>query len=122
MKKKILVIGITIFIIGIGVIFLVRKNDNINHNGKVNQYYSQYQQDVDSGIGAFMESDAFKNMEEANQIEEMNHLLKMYENNGIIKDLYYDEQHKLFSFVYNYGEMKEVLGGVSLKTWDPMMN
>lgn len=122
MKKKILEIGIAIFIIVIGVIFFVGKNDIIDYNGTVNQFYSQYKEDVDSGTGAFMESDAFKNMDEANQIEEMNHLLKMYENSGIIKDLYYDDQHKMFSFVYNYGEMKEVLGGVSLKIWDPMMN
>ncbi len=122
MKKKILVIGIIIFIIVVGIVFIVGKNDNIDYNGTVSRFYSQYREDVGSGTGALMESETFKNMDEANQIEEMNHLLKMYENNGIIKDLYYDDPNMLFSFVYNYGEMKEVLGGVSLKTWDPMMN
>jgi len=42
----------------------------------------------------------------------------MYENNKIIKNLQYDNENEMFSFIYNYGEIKGALGGVSLKKWD----
>ena len=66
--------------------------------------------------------ETFNKMNEANQIEEMKNLLKIYEKNKIIKNLHYDDSSKMFTFVYNYGEIKGALGGVSLKIWDPMMN
>lgn len=122
MKNKILIIGIAIVILVIALVFIARKNNN-SHNGiDVNGIYSQYKGDVDSGVEAFRKSETFNEMNEANQIKKMNNLLKIYEDNGIIKNLHYDDANKLFSFIYNSGEIKGTLGGVSLKKWNPMMN
>lgn len=122
MKKKILIIGIIILAIVIGIVLIIRKNNKIGTTSMVNEIYSQYKEEVDYGVESFMKSEAFHKMNETSQIIEIDNLLKMYENNGIIKNLYYDEENKFFSFTYNTGEMKEALGGVSLKTWDPMLN
>lgn len=119
MKKKIVIVGILIFIVLIGIVLIVKKN---NDNIIVSEFYSQYKEDVDSGVESFMGSETFNKMNEANQIKEINNLLKMYQNDGVIKNLYYDSSNKLYSFEYNYGETKGALGGVSLKDMDPMMN
>ena len=123
MKKKNIIIGIAIFILVIGLIFIVsKKNNNISNSSIVNEIYGKYREDVDGGIEVFRESEVFNKINEDNQIKEMNNLLKMYESSGIINNLYYDNENKMFSFVYNYGEIKGALGGVSLNKWDPMMN
>ena len=67
----------------------------------------------------FRESETFNKMNEANQIKEMENLLKIYENNIIIKNLHYDNENKMFSFIYNFGKIKGALGGVSLKNGIP---
>lgn len=40
------------------------------------------------------------------------------EDRGYIKNLYYDKDSKTFTFQY----YNDVLGGVMIKDWDPMMN
>ena len=49
-----------------------------------------------------MASESFNNLSEGNQIKEIENLLKLYENNGIIKNLHYDNENKLFSFTKTY--------------------
>lgn len=135
MKKKVLIIGIFVLILVLAVVvFIVNKDNNIDNssiknevaytesNSKIDEIYNKYKNDVDSGTEYFMESEYYNEMSEDNQIEEMNNLLKKYEKNKIIKNLNYDKESKLFSFIYNYGEIKGALGGVSLKVWHPMMN
>lgn len=122
MKKKNIIIGIVIFIVIIAIIFIISKNNNIEDSSIVNEFYSQYKEDVDGGVESFRESETFNKMNEANQIKEMENLLKIYENNTIIKNLHYDNENKMFSFIYNSGKIKGALGGVSLKKWNPMMN
>lgn len=125
MKKKNIIICSIIFIIIliIVLIFIIStKNSNIDTSSIVYEFYSQYKEDVDSGVEFFRKSETFNKMNETNQIKEMKNLLKLYENNGIIKNLYYNNENKLFSFIYNFGEIKGALGGVSLKKWNPMMN
>lgn len=123
MKKSIVTI-LVILIIIITVIFVIGKKtaNNVDENDAVYEFYNQYKDDVDSGTEALRESETFNKMNEANQIKEMEKLLKIYENSRIIKKLYYDNENKLFSFIYNSGEIKGTLGGVSLKKWDTMMN
>lgn len=122
MKKRI-IIGIVICIVIISLIFIInKKNNNIDDSSIVYKFYSQYKEDVDSGVKSFRESETFNKMNEANQINEIENLLKIYENNGIIKNLYYNNENKLFSFIYNSGEIKGTLGGVSLKKWNSMLN
>lgn len=123
MKKKNIIILLFIFVLIIVAVFVfVQKNNNSEDIDVLNKYYSQYKKDVDAGVGAFMASESFNNLSEGNQIKEIENLLKLYENNGIIKNLHYDNENKLFSFVYNSGITNGALGGVSLKKWDPMMN
>ena len=124
MKKKNIIIVIVILMVIIALIFIIsKKNNNIDDSSIVYEFYSQYKEDVDGGVESFRESENFNKMNEANQIKEMENLLKMYENNAIIKNLHYDDnENKMFSFIYNSGEIKGALGGVSLKEWNPIMN
>lgn len=121
MKNKILIIGIIVITLVIVLVFNVIKNNNME-SSIAKEFYNQYKEDVDDGSESFRDSETFNKMNEANQIEEMKNLLKIYEKNKIIKNLHYDDSSKMFTFVYNYGEIKGALGGVSLKIWDPMMN
>lgn len=121
MKKKILIIGIIIFIIVIGIVFIVRRNSNFDNNIILSEFYSQNTENVDDGVESFIESESFKNMSENNQIKEIYNLLKIYEKNSVIKNLNYDDENKFFSYIYNYGEIKGAEGGVSLKK-NSMMN
>ena len=123
MKKKNIIIGIVILIAIIALIFFIsQKNNNIDDSSIAYEFYSQYEEDVDGGVESFIESETFDKMNKANQIKEIENLLKMYENNKIIKNLHYDNENEMFSFIYNYGEIKGALGVVSLKKRDPMMN
>lgn len=123
-KNIIRTIAIVMFIIVIIVlIFIIYKKDtNIDENGIAYEIYSQYKENVDGGVEFFIKSETFNKMDKITQIEEMEKLLKIYENNRIIKNLYCDSESKFFSFTYNSGEIKGALGGVSLKEWEPMMN
>jgi len=123
MKKKNIIIGIVILIVITVLIFLIsEKNNDIDDSSIVYEFYSQYKEDVDGGVDSFRESEIFNKMNESNQIKEVENLLKIYENNKIIKNLHYDNEDKMFSFIYNSGEIKGTLGGVSLKKWNPIMN
>lgn len=123
MNKKNIIIGIVILMVIIALIYIFsKKNNNINDSSIGYEYYSQYKDDVDSGVEAFRESETFNKMDETNQIKEMENLLKIYENSRVIRNLYYDKENKMFSFIYNDEEIKGALGGVSIKKWDPMMN
>lgn len=123
MKKKNIIIVIVILMVIIALIFIIsKKNNNIDDSSIVYEFYSQYKEDIDGGVESFRGSETFNKMNEANQIKEMENLLKIYENNTIIKNLHYDNENKMFSFIYNSGEIKGALGGVSLKKWNPMMN
>ena len=116
MKKRNIIIGIVILIVIITLIFIIsKKNNNIDDSSIVYECYSQYKEDVEGGVNSFIESETFDNLNEANQIKEMENLLKLYEKNAIIKNLYYDNENKMFSFNYNSGELEGALGGVSLK-------
>ena len=127
MKKSIL-LGISIFIIviilsGITVV-LLKNNDNINKEAIsiIEKTYNLYPDDVDSAVQYFMNSEEYKKMNKDKQVEDIGTLLELYQKNGVIKNLYYDESTPMYSFTYNNGDIKGVLGGVMLKDWHPMMN
>ncbi len=119
MRKKILIGVIFLLILMILAIVVICKD---NSSDIVNEAYNKYLKDVDSGVSYLMQIEEFKEMDENSQIKEIKDLLKKYQNAMIIKNLHYDSTNKLYSFQYNYGELKGSLGGVSLKKWDPMMN
>lgn len=127
MKKSIL-LGISIFITviilsGITVV-LLKNNDNINKEAIsiIEKTYNLYPDDVDSAVQYFMNSEEYKKMNKDKQVEDIGTLLELYQKNGVIKNLYYDESTPMYSFTYNNGDIKGVLGGVMLKDWHPMMN
>jgi len=61
-------------------------------------------------------------MNKTKKIDTMGDLLNLYEQHSIIKNIHYDKPGQMYSFTYNYGDIKGALGGVMLKTWNPMMN
>lgn len=121
MKKLIIVVSI-IFVI-IGIVYLIYNRLNITENqGVINDIYNMYSTDVDDGVSYLRTSEGFNRMSKKNQVSAIDELLKIYEKNNIIKYLNYENSNLMFTFTYNYGEIKGALGGVMLKDWDPMMN
>ena len=121
-KKNIIILILIFFMVIVAGIICVQKLNNSEDLSILNKFYSQHKKDVDAAVEAFMASESFNNLSEDDQIKEMERLLRLYENDGIIKSLHYDNGNKLFSFVYSSGIINGALGGVSLKKWDPMMN
>ncbi len=122
MKNRILIIGIIIFTIIIGVVFIAVRNSNFD-NTFLNEFYSQNKGNVWNGVEAFMESESYNNMSETDQIRKVKSLLKIYEKNGVIKGLQYHDDQKFFSYTHNSGEIpKGTLGGIRMRKWNSMMN
>ena len=119
--KKILVLCSFILLAILAVIICVQYF-NKDFSDVVIESYNKYPDDVSMGTLYLKENVNFKKMDESNQINEMNDLLKIYEREGMIKNIYYDNSQKSFSFEYNNGGLKGVLGGVMLKDWNPMFN
>ena len=126
MKKSIFV-GVLIFTcvitIAFGLSMLMTDSGEAKESiQSIKKLYNEYSTDVDSAVNKFMSSDEYNKMSKETQVEVIGDLLKLYEQNNIITNLYYDETNLMYTFTYNYGDMKGALGGVKLKDWDPMMN
>ena len=109
MKKATIYILLLVILLCV-IIFGIYSNSNKKEN--------DHQDDVDTGTQELMKSQEYKEMSEVEQIEIIGNLLGLYETSGAIKNLYYDSNDKLYSFMYENG----ALGGVSLKPFDPMLN
>ena len=122
MKKAtiyILLLVILLCVIIFGIYSNSNKKENDSYNDKLClEVYENHQDDVDTGTQELMKSQEYKEMSEVEQIEIIGNLLGLYETSGAIKNLYYDSNDKLYSFMYENG----ALGGVSLKPFDPMLN
>lgn len=73
---------------------------------------------IDNRISEVTDSEEYSNatIEERKQMVLV--VLTDLESNGYIKNLYYDEDSETFTFQY----YNDVLGGVMIKEFDPMMN
>ena len=125
--KKSIFIGILIFTCIISTAFvlsvlMVDENVSSENIQIVKDIYSQNSTDVDEGVQKLMSSEEYNKLNKDEQIKFVGYLLEHYENSSIIKNLYYDESNQMYTFTYNYGDIKGALGGVMLKTWEPMMN
>ena len=118
-----LIIFLCIICIAILIIVLsVNRDATKQSNNIVDIVYNMFPDDVDGGINYFRESKEFKNMNKRKQIDEIGILLNLYQNNHIIKNLYYDESDETYTFQYNSGNIKGAFGVVMMKTWNHMMN
>lgn len=125
--KKSIIVGVIIFfiIILLAIVASILVTDKVsikNDNEYVNDIYNKYPTDVDEAVNIFMSSEEYNKMSKDNQIKIMGDLLNIYKQNSVIKNLYYDETGLMYTFTYNTGNIKGALGGVMLKTWNPMMN
>ena len=118
-KKIIISIIIVLLLIVVGIIGLksIEGTSQIAEN-----VYSMFSRDVDAGTSYLFESEEFDSMNQSSKIEEMGNLLNLYQKNGLIDNLYYDESSQMYTFTYGKGNIEGALGGVLLKEWDPMMN
>ena len=119
--KKILVLC-SFILLAILAVIICGQYFNKSMSDVVIEAYNRYPDDVSLGTLYLQENAEYKKMDESNQIKEMKDLLKTYERETMIKNIYYDNSQKAFSFEYNNGELKGVLGGVMLKDWNPMFN
>ena len=125
--KKSIITGIIIFlcIIALAIVaaILVTNKRILKENSNMLvDIYNQYPTDVDEGINKFMSSNEYNKMNKTKKIDTMGDLLNLYEQNFVIKNIHYDESGQMYTFTYNYGDIKGALGGVMLKEWNPMMN
>lgn len=125
--KKNIIIGTIIFICIIliavlAVVMLINKNTPKQIRNMTDEIYHMYPDYVDDGVNYFMSSDGYNKMSKEKQVKFAGELLKLYQDNGVIRNLYYDESNLMYTFTYNTGNIKGSLGGVMLKKWDPMMN
>lgn len=123
MKKSIFV-GIIIFTCVISIAFVLSMTmiDRKETTESIKMLYNEHSTDIDSAVNKFMSSDEYNKMSKKTQVETMGMLLKIYADKSVITNLYYDETNLMYTFTYNYGDIKGALGGVKLKEWDPMMN
>ena len=119
--KKILVLC-SFILLAILAVIICAQYFNKDLSDVVIDSYDKYPDDVSMGTLDLKENTEYKKMDESNKIKEMNDLLKTYEREGMIKNIYYDNSQKSFGFEYSDGELKGVLGGVMLKDWEPMFN
>ena len=127
MKKSTIlgiVILITITILSCIIARVAMKTDKVDliANIIVIDTYNKYPDDVDKAVQELMSSDEYNRMDKNNQIKNIGELLEIYEENHVIRNLYYDKVGPSYTFTYNKGDIKGALGGVLLKDWDPMMN
>lgn len=121
MKEKIFISFLIIAIATIIGAYFIYNKDNKSDSNFYKEIYSNYS-DVDDGVVALMNSKEYKRMNENGQIKIMEQFLKIYESAGIIRNLHYESNDKLYTFTYSSGELNGALGGVSLKEFDPMLN
>ncbi len=118
-----LILFITIILIAVLIaLILIDKGDIKGNSNELNKLYELYPTDVDGAVNDYMSGQEYKSMNKNNQVKNVGNLLEIYEINNIIKNLYYDEESQMYTFTYNYGNIKGALGGVMLKDWDPMFN
>lgn len=121
-NKKIIILGSILLLILVTSCILYQNKDNKIEKKLYETIYEKYSQNIDDGVNKLMNSKEYKEMNEAKQIEEVGNLLKQYESSGIIRNLYYDNSQLTYSFQYAKGELEGTLGGVMLKSFDPMTN
>lgn len=118
MKNKKIIIGIftLTFVMIVSIVILKNAQET---KMIVDNTYNMFSGDVDTGVGYLFESKEYGRMKQSSKIEKMGELLNLYQNNGIIENLYYDESSEAYTFL----EVKTGgLSVVSLKEFDPMMN
>ncbi|MBR6688853.1 MAG: hypothetical protein IKL68_02425 [Clostridia bacterium] len=108
-------------ILAIVVVYKLGIN-NENNKYKLEAIYQEYNNEVDSGTTTLLNHPGFERLSKIEQVSEMGKLLAMYEQKGVIVNLYYSEDSYMYTFQYNTGSISGALGGVSLKAWDPYMN
>lgn len=118
-KKTSIIVSLIVFIISCFIyVSYLNSNKKDASDYYITDIYERHKNDVDSGIAEFMSSKEFKAMDEERQVDGMKKLLDIYVSCGEIKNLYYDESTKMYTFQYKDG----ILGGVMLKDFDSNMN
>ena len=113
---------VLVFAILIAVIICKANIAAANNEYKLEEIYQRYSNDVDSGSQALLNHSGFKGLSQAEKVSQMGKLLAIYEQTGIIENLYYAADSYMYTFTYNIEPIVGALGGVSLKNWDPYMN
>ena len=115
-RKKEIIMSSVLLILSLFTYFFYHQNQNLDDIYV--KIYKQNINSVDDGIHDLMNLKEYKNMEEAKQIQIIRKLLEKYKKNGKIKNLYYDQKGKMYTFQYKDG----ILGGVMIKPFDPELN
>lgn len=121
MKNKKIIIGVVILTLVMIVSIVTLKNVQ-ETKVIVDIAYNMFSGDVDAGSSYLLDSEIFESMSKSDKIEKTGELLNLYQNEGLINNLYYDETGEMYTFTYGDGDIEGAFGGVSLKEWNPMMN
>lgn len=129
MKKKSIIIGcivlVVIVVIATSLFFYVSMKDEKENSQEIkfaNQIYLEFNNDIDEGINQLINNTEYLRMTDEQKISTVSEFLNLYKKAKIIKNVSYSEENKMFSFIYNTGEEKGTLGGISIKNFEPMFN
>lgn len=117
-NKKYITIALGVLAILTVSYILYNTNKKNSACSDANAIYERYKKDVDTGIEKLMNLKEFQDLGEESKVDRVRCLLDRYSASGEIRNVYYDENTKTYTFQYKDG----ILGGVMLKSFDPNMN
>lgn len=129
MKKVIIILVVVVLLLVCGFfIFKAVSNNSVNLPNKeelesqATEIYNDNTNDVMEGTNALYNIEGYETMSIEERSVVVGQLLKLYEQEGKIRNLEYYEDQYLYSFEYNGGVMDGVLGGVTLNDFDENLN
>ena len=114
MKKLYIIIIAVILLVTIIIGFTIKNHKT--HEKYDDTVITQY--NVDELINKLVNSDEYNKMSENEKKIECEKLLEKLKENDAIKDYYYSDSEKLYSFEYTDGS----LGGITIKEFDTEFN
>ncbi len=122
-SKKMNPIWVIIVFVILAVVVVYKINiTNENNTYKLENIYQAHSRDVDSATQELLNHPGFSGLSKSEQVTDMGKLLAIYEQTGVIANLFYSGENYMYTFTYNLEPIAGALGGVSLKEWNPYMN
>ncbi len=121
--KKMNPIWVILVFVVLAIVVIYKINiTNKSNTYKLEEIYQAHSKDVDSATQELLNHPGFSGLSKAKQVTDMGKLLAIYEQTGVITNVFYSGDDYMYTFTYNLEPISGALGGVSLKEWNPFMN
>ena len=122
-SKKMNPIWVVLVFVVLAVVIIYKINvTNKANTYKLEEIYQAHSKDVDSATQELLNHPGFEGLSKADKVADMGKLLAIYEQTGVITNVFYSGDDHMYTFTYNLEPITGALGGVSLKEWNPYMN